>query len=288
MSSFSPAWLRLREPCDARARAGGVEEYILQRLQTRPLQVFDLGAGAGANCRFLAPRIGGEQDWNLVDADIQLLHAAQTEFNAWADSIDARFTSRGDDCMVYHPAFECRIRCAPADLARELDRIDIPHDGLVTASALLDLVSGQWLESLAARCIRAESPVWFALTYDGRMECSPRETEDLEVQTLFNQHQRQDKGFGPALGPEAASRVVEIFSDGGYEAYAAPSDWDIGPAETSMQHALLEGWFQAACEANPGARPRLEHWLARRRKHIESGRSRMKVGHVDMVGWPRR
>lgn len=67
MSGFSADWLRLREPCDTRSRS---EEFVLDlrsRLPSRPLQALDLGTGLGANIRYMAPRLAGEQRWLAVD-----------------------------------------------------------------------------------------------------------------------------------------------------------------------------------------------------------------------------
>ena len=49
---------------------------------------------------------------------------------------------------------------------------------LVTASALLDLVSAAWVESLASECRVAGAAGLFALIYDGRIHCSPEEPGD--------------------------------------------------------------------------------------------------------------
>ena len=51
---------------------------------------------------------------------------------------------------------------------------------LVTASALLDLVSREWLTAVCARCYTHRSAILFALSYDGRMICQPEEAEDDE------------------------------------------------------------------------------------------------------------
>src|SRR5258707_11635990 len=75
---------------------------------------------------------------------------------------------------------------------------------LVTASALLDLVSERWLRELASACRSHGAAALFALTYNGRSACTPVEPEDDHVRQLFNTHQRRnDKGFGIAAGPDA-------------------------------------------------------------------------------------
>src|SRR5260221_693568 len=105
-----------------------------------------------------------------------------------------------------------------------------PDDGslcdgraLVTASALLDLVSEEWMGPLAARCAAAGASVLFALTYDGRIVCTPEDPEDAAIVALVNEHQRTDKGFGPALGPAATDAAERVFAQAGYRVQRARS-----------------------------------------------------------------
>src|SRR5690606_7817399 len=79
-ASFSADWLRQREPFDRAARNGAAGHL---RLPTRlsafrppqgvPWRVIDLACGTGANLRWLAPVLGGEQEWLMLDHDAALL-----------------------------------------------------------------------------------------------------------------------------------------------------------------------------------------------------------------------
>ena len=69
MSSFSPQWLALREPLDARSRAVGLATAL------RAVEIIDLGAGTGAHLRYAAPLLAGVQHWLLVEHDPLLLAA---------------------------------------------------------------------------------------------------------------------------------------------------------------------------------------------------------------------
>ncbi len=222
-------------------------------------EILDLGAGTGANFRYLQPRLAGAQRWTLVDHDAALLRVAA--------STDAALGTR------------------VIELRTDLDSLPLPRRGLVTASALLDLVAADWLERLAARCRAADATVLFALTYDGRARCWPSEHDDAWLIAQFNRHQRTDKGFGPALGPAAADAAAASFARAGYSLRRAASDWRIGPDETALQAALLEGWAQAARAIAPAERARIDEWLQRRRHHLAQGRSRLVVGHEDLAGW---
>lgn len=285
MSQFSSAWLRLREPVDAMSRAEGIARTLNRVRPERPIAVTDLASGTGANLRYLSQALGGVQQWRLIDHDQALLDSVPDRVREWAAVCGAMVAESGRELIISGPDFECRISCAQRDLARDLDGIDLPAEGLVTASALLDLVSHAWLETLAQRCLRVRAPVLFALSYDGRVEFHPREPGDERVQELVNRHQETDKGFGPALGPAAASRARQSFEAIGYRVECERSDWHIQPSDQNLQAALLDGWLTAAVEMAPGETSTLQSWRERRRVHVAENCSELNVGHLDLFGW---
>jgi hypothetical protein len=289
VSSFSTGWLALREPVDARSRAAGLATLLSAELrgsQTRNslIEIIDLGAGTGANLRYAAPLLAGAQDWLLLERDPMLLAAMAQQTQAWSQASQSHFTASGARFAVRGSRFECQVQGLALDLAVQLDSVPLRRGVLLTASALLDLVSEDWLRLLMRRAAAAEAAVWFTLTYDGRIDCDPLEAEDREVRELVNQHQLGDKGFGLALGPRAASLAAKILGERGYRVQCAPSDWCVGADHAALQYALVEGWFEAACEIAPTRTSMLRAWRTRRRAHIEGGRSTLRVGHVDMVG----
>ncbi len=291
MTGFSDEWLCLREPLDVASRSRKLAAIAAQSVrptESRKLgiHVVDLGAGTGANLRYLAPLLGGSQDWLLADRDPSLLDSLGDRMRTWADLSGARVFEGEGQLIVRSTRFECHIRCVEVDLAAELDRLVLPKRCLVTASALLDLVSEDWLTRLAHRSIEAGASVWFTLSYDGRINCNPAEPEDRNVRELFNRHQLGNKGFGPALGPSASRRAAEIFEDSGYRTRSEASDWRVKRAHQALQRALLDDWFDAATEIDPDRTSELQKWRERRLVHIEGGRSELIVGHADMIGWP--
>jgi hypothetical protein len=296
MTGFSAEWLALREPHDSAARAHELVELLRART-ARTRAIVDLGAGSGANLRWLSPKLGGEQAWLLIDHDPALLAAAASAIRDWTAAHGAKLRSEsttrghGDESLVHGTelivtgaGFECRVRRRCADLAADLERIDLPERGLVTSSALLDLVSAEWLDALARRCHAASADVYFALTYDGRTACAPGDSGDAEVLELFNRHQRGDKGFGAALGPTAVARAQDAFAALGYRVTTCASDWRIGPGAASFQRELLAGWLAAAVEIAPRRRAALGAWHRRRVAHVDAGVSTLVVGHVDLIG----
>jgi hypothetical protein len=179
----------------------------------------------------------------------------------------------------------CDVETRRLDLAA-LDRSLFERRHLVTASALLDLVSEHWLQQLAQHCRSVRAAALFTITYNGRSSCDPADPEDAAVLRLFNEHQRTDKGLGgPAAGPEASDAAERAFTAQGYRVERAASDWRIGPGDRHFQRVLMEGWVSAAVEIAPEDSDAILRWLDRRLAHLDAGRSRLVVHHDDVAAW---
>jgi len=252
-------WLALREAADAAARSVALLEATVAALPARrPLRIVDLGTGTGSNVRYLSSRLPRPQEWLVVDRDPRLLD---------------ELTGRVDVPLVARAA---NLGTLTGDLFADRD--------LVTASALLDLVSEGWLRSLAGHCRRAGAAALFALTYDGESRCTPTEPEDDLVRTLMNRHQRQnDNGFGRAAGPEATDAAERAFRSAGYVVRRARSDWVLGPSDAALQRPLVEGWAAAAVDIAPERSATIADWLQRRLRHVDAGHSHIVVGHQDVA-----
>jgi hypothetical protein len=283
LSGFTPDWLGARESSDHDARAPFDEQLRRYSNSRNMVSVIDLGAGTGSNLRYLARRLGPQQSWLCIDNDRLLLAELTRSLRTWPS---AAFDGSRGSWILRDGDLVARVRCRELDMARDLDRLTLPGDCLVTASALLDLVSRQWLERLCEVCREGRATVAFALTYDGRVRCSPGDSDDAFIRTLVDEHQSTDKGFGPAMGPQASNAIFEIFGSAGYELVSQRSDWQIGPEQTVLQQQLLEGWRRAALEIAPDQRRRIDAWSRRRARAIAERQSRILVGHRDFWGSP--
>ena len=263
-STFTADWLALRNAVDTAARDVALVESLSDHLSAKSkLRVLDLGAGSGANLRYLAPRLNTRQHWRLVDNDRALLEEAKA-----------------------HRPPDIEVELLHRDLARDFDWLDVTAVDLVTASALMDLVSAAWFDALAERCREAGCVLHFALTYDGVIDFAPAAADDAMVRELVNLHQRGDKGFGPALGPQAPDYMENTLSALGCRVRCARSDWRLGPDDAALQEVLLDGYVAAARALEPGEDVRLQAWLERRRAKIDEGTGRLTVGHRDLLALP--
>lgn len=263
-------WLSLREPADFAARSTALTRAIAARLGGGdPLRVVDLGAGTGSNVRYLFPHLPPRQDWLLIDRDPVLLAEARERL--------AQANTSGVDL---------RIDTRQMDLGSLSDDSIFTGRHLVTASALLDLVSDSWLRSLARHCDGNGALALFALTYNGKSRCTPPEPEDDWIRELMNRHQKTDKGFAPAAGPDAAAAAERAFSAVGYEVRCETTDWVLGSEHHDLQRQLIEGWAHAAQEIAPDQTAAIVSWLSRRLAHLDQHRSGIVVSHEDLAAWP--
>jgi SAM-dependent methyltransferase len=266
MTGFSAGWLDLREPYDARARNLEVLNAVAAFLRPRPsVRVVDLGCGTGSNLRALSPRLPAGQTWNLIDKDAGLLSRA----------------------AAAPLAKDIEVTVIQLDLNYLETALEGPID-LVTTSALLDLVSAAWVDRLAVALAARSIPFYAALSYDGRTGLTPHDSSDATIIAAVNAHQHTDKGFGPALGPTAASFTIARFEALGYSVVQGASDWVMGPDDRKIQTEILIGWASASHEIanNSEMVNNAADWLRRRRAAIDDGRSSLRVGHVDLFAIP--
>ncbi len=271
---FPSDWLALREPVDHRSRATSLIDPLSRwwRSRTKP-RILDLGAGTGSNLRYLQSRMPNEAQWLLLDHDRNLLRLA--------DDGNGR---------------QIGVLQVQGDLAR-LGPGLVPHADLVTASALLDLVSREWLRALVTECREHGCAVHFALTYDGEIEWTAAGGRDRAdragegdalIREAVNAHQRRDKGTGDALGPAAALFAEGLLRAAGYTTWLAPSPWQLGARDLELARALLRGWEHAALEEQPHESRRIREWAARREGTIQEPDFGLTVGHLDLLALPPR
>ena len=253
----SPEWLLLREPADAAARSAELADRLGRHLATTGrLVIHDLGGGSGAMGRWLAPRLPGPQHWVVHDRDAGLLKLAVAD-------------ARGP----------VTVEGRRSDITR-LARGELAGASLVTASALLDLLTADELVRLLRACIGR--PMLLALTVVGRVSLSPADPLDAGIGVAFNAHQRRDR----LLGPDAVAAAVAQLRGMGAELLVRPSPWHLDATHPDLASEWLDGWLAAACEQEPALAAHTGAYRDRRLAQAAAGRLAVTVDHADLLVLP--
>ncbi len=269
MSGFSIAWLDLREPADNAARDTALAKRALHWLQENselaPI-ILDLGSGTGSTLRALTTLTDQNTFkienlvWRLVDHDPALLNEALRRHGK---------TSVIED-------YE-------ADLLN-LESLPLSGAGLVSASALFDLVSAQVVDNLLQRLCKQRSGFYAALNYDGRTQWTPTHPFDDSILHAFNKDQRRDKGLGPALGPESCNYLHSALVQTGYDVFVADSPWLLDGKNAALVEELINGIAAAVADDYGLDKNMLTQWQAFRFDNIKNGTC--IVGHQDIFAIP--
>lgn len=283
MATFPEHWLRLREPHDHAARSEVLAAGFAAAVGAAP-RIVDLGCGTGSNLRYLSPRLGGTQTWLCFDHDPALLARAAREIARWADERGLARTSPGTELHLRGTRGGVDVQFMKRDLSDPRRAFGLRDVDGVTASALLDLTSADWLDHVAHRIAKARMPVLFALSFDGRLEWHPSSPDDETIRLRFGAHQRTDKGFGPALGPDAAVHLAVRLERQGFRVRLSRSDWRLDAVERPLLAGVIDGLAQAIREIEDDAL--LAGWCELRREQLKRGDLRLMVGHLDLLGLP--
>jgi hypothetical protein len=263
----TPEWLALREPADAAARARELVDRLVRVLPpTGPRMIHDLGCGTGAMGRWLAPLLPGPQHWVGHDRDAHLLALA-----AAADPPGPA----ADDAAV-------SMEAKHTDLAR-LHPSDLAGATLITASALLDVLTEDETTRLAQVCASARCPVLLTLSVTGRVEITPADPLDRRVCAAFNEHQRRTTDRGRLLGPDAVAVMAAEFGRLGAEVLVRPSPWRLAPAHASLVGEWFSGWVGAAGEQEMELAAEHDAYTRQRLAQLNSAKLRVTVGHADIL-----
>jgi hypothetical protein len=266
VARVSPSWLRLRETADAAARAGELVEPIRRHLRSRPRPVIhDLGSGTGSMGRWLAPQLPGPQHWIMYDRDAELLEFAVTGMvNAAADG-----------------------RCVTVETRRwdftRLTTDDLQGAALVTASAVLDILTADEVERVVAACVEARCPALLTLSVTGEVELTPPDPLDAEIADAFRAHQRRMVGGRGLLGPEAVEATVTAFARHRVGVCVRPSPWRLGANDFALVSGWFAAWLAAACEQRPDLSRQCAAYARRRLADAADGRLEVVVGHADLL-----
>ena len=156
--------------------------------------------------------------------------------------------------------------CTPDDLAGA---------SLVTASALLDLLTADELAGLVAACAGAGCPALLTLSVVGRVELTPGRSAGRPRSPRRSTPTSAARPAAAACSAPTPSRSRRGVQPAGVDVLVRPSPWRLGADQADLAAEWFTGWLGAACEqqAELAGRPARTRAGAWRRRQPESSPS---------------
>jgi hypothetical protein len=222
------------------------------------IEIIDLGAGTGANQRWLAPRLPFRQRWIHLDHD----------------PIVSRSLPLPDDTMIINESVEALTQLLEASAG---------HRRLVTCSALLDVLTTAQLDAVCRAVIDNQVPSLFSLTVNGTLGVVPSDPDDQPLLDAFNDHQRR----GGRAGPEATSLASNRLRAAGFRVLCEETPWQLTVSSSqAFVDQVLQERLNAAVAQEPILAPAAVAWLESRRVQLALGVLRIELGHCDILTLP--
>ncbi len=262
------SWLTARVAADDLARQPTVSTLLPQLTEyLRPghdavIRIIDLGAGSGANQRWLAPRLPFRQRWVHLDHDPAILThthgAGRTEL-----------VVGGIDTLIDL-------------LEHESVRPERPST-VITCAAVLDVLTRADLVVLCDLLAHKAVPALLSLSVTGEMSVEPSDADDDVLLEAFNAHQRR---HGRA-GPDAPGLVVERCRETGIAVDDVATPWILDESSDPLfVMRFLRERVDAALAQDPTLRGVAANWLEHRLAEVTDSRCRINIGHRDLLILP--
>jgi hypothetical protein len=264
--AVDPSWLAARVAADTAARASTTDtilpELINYLIKTGDpqgvVEIIDLGAGTGANQRWLAPRLPVRQRWIHLDHD----------------PVISRTLPLPDDTVIMDESVEA--------LSRLLARPTVDQR-LVTCSALLDVLTTDQIYDVCGALVESRTPGLFSLTVTGTLGVSPTDLHDQQLLDAFNDHQRR----AGRAGPDAVGVAVDAMLGGGFTVRTQETPWHLSVCLAFVEQLLRER-LEAAVAQDPSLATTAATWFELRRTQLSDGILRIDLGHLDILALPER
>jgi hypothetical protein len=265
-AAVDPGWLAARVAADTAARAATLST-LLPELTNHlikvadhedNIEIIDLGAGTGANQRWLAPQLPFRQRWIHLDHD----------------PVISRSLPQPDETLIINDGVDALARLLAG---RNGDR------RLVTCSALLDVLTTAQLDAVCRALIDNHAPALLSLTVTGTLRVVPSDPADQLLLEAFNDHQRR----AGRAGPEATSLATSTLRAGGFTVRCQETPWRLTASSgQGFVAQVLQDRLHAAVAQDPALAPTAAAWLDLRRAQLAVGVLRIDLGHCDILALP--
>jgi len=284
-NKFTATWINLRESYDMLSRSDLLQN-LYKKNKMNLKKVIDLGGGNGSFLRWCHYKNIIYDDFLIIDNDEALLKSFYPRTKSYLSMMSLSLIK--DNMMSYRIQNLKNNKDGFITLKKQdfYKSIDIINDyNLVSFSAVSDLLSKKFIKCLFDK-VNKGTNLYFSICFDGRVKWKNKNKHDKYIVSMFNQHQKQEKTTGVALGLDSINFIKNLSKKNDYKIYIADSSWSVDSHDNDsrvFQKAYLNTIYKPLKKFELTDRDILEDWLRSKKNDIESKNSNLVVGHKDIL-----
>ena len=284
-NKFTATWINLRESYDMLSRSDLLQNlYKNNKMNLK--KVIDLGGGNGSFLRWCHYKNITYDDFLIIDNDEALLKSFYSRTKSYLSMMSLSLIK--DNMMSYRIQNlknnkDGFITLKKQDFYKSIDTIN--DYNLVSFSAVSDLLSKKFIKCLFDKVDKGTN-LYFSICFDGRVKWKNKNKHDKYIVSMFNQHQKQEKTTGVALGLDSIKFIKNLSTKNDYKIYIADSSWSVDSHDNDsrvFQKAYLNTIYKPLKKFELTDRDILEDWIRSKKNDIESKNSNLVVGHKDIL-----
>ena len=284
-NKFTTTWINMRESYDMLSRSDLLQNFYKNNKMNLK-KVIDLGGGNGSFLRWCHYKNIIYDDFLIIDNDEALLKSFYPRTKSYLSTISLSLIK--DNMMSYRIQNLKNNKDGFITLKKQdfYKSIDIINDyNLVSFSAVSDLLSKKFIKCLFDK-VNKGTNLYFSICFDGRVKWKNKNKHDKYIVSMFNQHQKQEKTTGVALGLNSINFIKNLSKKNDYKIYIADSSWSVDSQDNDsriFQKAYLNTIYKPLKKYELTDQDILKDWLRSKQNDIENKNSNLVVGHKDIL-----
>ena len=282
---FSLSWIKAREKYDSKHRSNLLKEQY-KKDKSFFNKIIDLGSGNGSFLRYCHNKKIVFEEMLLIDYNSKLLrdfypstynYLNGTNYNILKES-PTKYQLKKID--IIKPK---NIQLMNTDILKSLDIIN--NYNLISLSAMSDILPILFIKKLLNK-VGKNKIIYFSICFDGSIKWDSSHKYDKYVLTMFNKHQEMNKSSGYVVGSKSIKLIKEYSEKKKYSFQIKDSSWELKSYDENakyFQKMYLDTIYKPLKKDDITDKDMLSEWRKVKLKDIVSGKSKITVGHQDIL-----
>ena len=282
---FALSWIKMREKYDSRSRSDLLQkQYKIDKSFFK--KIIDLGSGNGSFLRFCHTKKLIFNEMLLLDHDIKLLRNFYSTTCSHLKESRYRLLKESPTKYLLKNIGVTKTRnidLVNVDILKSLDIIN--QYNIISLSAMSDILPPSFIKKLLSH-VSKNKIIYFSICFNGKVDWNIKHKYDKYILTMFNKNQETNKGSGYVIGCKSIKLIKEYSIKNKHNIMIKDSSWKINSyneGDKIFQKMYLDTLYRPLKKDSVTNKDMLFEWKEAKLKKIISGRSKIIVGHKDIL-----